>query len=45
MTQVVTPGLVTELTDSLAAGVFCLRVADAGALKAPVTFAARFTHP
>ena len=45
MTQVVTPGLVTELTDSLAAGVFCLRVADAGALKAPVTFAVRFNHP
>ena len=45
MTQVVTPELVTELTDSLAAGVFCLRVADAGALKAPVTFAVRFSHP
>jgi hypothetical protein len=25
--------------------VFCLRVADAGELRAPVTFAIRFTHP
>ena len=33
------------VADSLAAGVFCLRVADAGELRAPVTFAVRFTHP
>jgi hypothetical protein len=44
-TQVVTPGLVSQMTVSLAAGVFCLRVADAGELKAPVSFAVRFTHP
>jgi hypothetical protein len=44
MTQVVTPGLVSEFSDSLAAGVFCLRVADAGQLKGPVTFAVRFNH-
>ena len=44
-TQIVSPGLVSQMTASLAAGVFCLRVADAGELKAPVTFAVRFTHP
>jgi hypothetical protein len=44
-TQVVAPGLVSQITVSLAAGVFCLRVADAGELRAPVTFAIRFTHP
>jgi hypothetical protein len=44
-TQVVAPGLVSQMTVSLAAGVFCLRVADAGELRAPVTFAVRFTHP
>jgi hypothetical protein len=44
-TQVVSPSLVSQMTVSLAAGVFCLRVADAGELKAPVTFAVRFTHP
>ena len=44
-TQVVGSGLVSQLSVSLAAGVFCLRVADAGQLKAPVSFAVRFTHP
>jgi hypothetical protein len=44
-TQIVAPGLVPQMTVSLAAGVFCLRVADAGELRAPVTFAVRFSHP
>ena len=44
-TQVVTAGLATQLSASLAAGVFCLRIADAGELRAPATFAVRFTHP
>ena len=44
-TQIVSPGLVTQMSVSLAAGVFCLRVADAGELRAPVTFAVRFIHP
>jgi len=44
-TQVVVPGLASQMTVPLAAGVFCLRVADAGELRAPVTFAVRFTHP
>jgi len=44
-TQIVSPSLASQMTVSLAAGVFCLRVADAGELKAPVTFAVRFTHP
>jgi hypothetical protein len=44
-TQVVSPSLVSQMSVSLAAGVFCLRVADAGELTAPVTFAVRFTHP
>ena len=43
--QTLSPSLVSQMTVSLAAGVFCLRVADAGELKAPVTFAVRFTHP
>ena len=43
--QVVAPGLVTQVTASLAAGVFCLRVADAGELRGPVSFAVRFSHP
>ena len=44
-TQVVTPGLVSQMSASLAAGVFCLQVADAGEMRAPVTFAVRFSHP
>jgi hypothetical protein len=44
-TQVVTPGLVSQMNVSLAAGVFCLRVADAGEITSPITFAVRFTHP
>ena len=44
-TQLVTPGLVTQLSASLAAGVYCVRVADAGEMKAPITFAVRFVHP
>jgi hypothetical protein len=45
ITQIVSPALVSQMTASLAAGVFCLRVADAGELRAPVTFAVRFSHP
>jgi hypothetical protein len=30
----VVPGLVSQMSVSLAAGVFCLRVADAGELRA-----------
>ena len=44
-TQIVAPGLVSQMNVSLATGVFCLRVADAGELKGPVTFAVRFIHP
>jgi hypothetical protein len=44
-TQIVSPGLVSQMSVSLAAGVFCLRVADAGELRAPITFAVRFTLP
>lgn len=44
-TQLVTPGLVTQLNASLAAGVYCVRVADAGAIESPITFAVRFVHP
>jgi len=44
-TQIVAPGLVSQITVSLASGVFCLRVADAGELRAPVAFAVRFSHP
>jgi len=29
----------------LAAGTFCLRVADAGELRGPASFAVRFSHP
>ena len=43
--QIVSPSLASQMTVSLAAGVFCLRVADAGELKGPVTFAVRFIHP
>ena len=44
-TQLVTPGLVAQVSASLAAGVYCVRVADAGEIKAPITFAVRFVHP
>ena len=44
-TQIVAPGLVSQMSASLAAGVFCLRVADAGEMRAPVSFAVRFSHP
>ena len=43
--QIVAPGLVSQMSASLPAGVFCLRVADAGELRGPVTFAVRFSHP
>ena len=43
--QPVVPGLVSQLSTSLAAGTFCVRVADTGALTVPATFAVRFTHP
>ncbi|HZI82245.1 MAG TPA: hypothetical protein VFD69_22165 [Vicinamibacterales bacterium] len=43
--QIVAPGLVSQMSASLPAGVFCLRVADAGDLRGPVTFAVRFSHP
>jgi hypothetical protein len=45
VSQLVAPGLVSQVTVSLAAGTFCLRVADAGELMAPATFAVRFSHP
>ena len=44
-TQIVSPALVSQMSVSLAAGVFCLRVADAGELRARVSFAVRFSHP
>ena len=44
-TQLVSPGLVSQMSVSLAAGTFCLRVADAGELRTPASFAVRFTHP
>jgi len=44
-TQLITPGLVSQMTVTLAAGTFCLRVADAGGLRAPAAFAVRFSHP
>ena len=44
-TQIVAPGLVSQMSASLAAGVFCLRVADAGEMRGPITFAVRFVHP
>jgi len=34
-----------QLTSSLAAGVYCLRLADAGLLREPARVAARFTYP
>jgi hypothetical protein len=34
-----------QLTSSLAAGVYCLRLADAGFLRSPARVAARFTYP
>jgi hypothetical protein len=45
VSQLIAPGLVSQLTVTLASGTFCLRVADAGELKAPATFAVRFSHP
>ena len=44
-TQVLSPSLVSQMTVSLEAGIFCLRVADAGQITSPVTFAVRFLHP
>jgi hypothetical protein len=44
-TQLVSPGLVSQMNVSLAADTFCLRVADAGELRTPASFAVRFTHP
>jgi hypothetical protein len=44
-TQLVAPGLTSQMTVQLAAGVFCLRVADTGELREPASFAVRFTHP
>jgi len=44
-TQVVTAALLSQVSTSLPAGTFCLRVADTGLLAGPVTFAVRFTHP
>jgi len=43
--QLVSAGLTSQMTLTLAAGTFCLRVADAGELRGPVSFAVRFTHP
>jgi hypothetical protein len=36
---------VAQLTASLAAGTYCVRVSDPGGLPTTVTFAVRFTHP
>jgi hypothetical protein len=44
-TLVTTPALVAQLTASLAAGTYCVRVSDPGGLPTTVTFAVRFTHP
>ena len=44
-TQILSPSLTSQMTVSLAAGIFCLRVSDAGEMKAPVDFAVRFAHP
>jgi hypothetical protein len=44
-TQMVSPGLTAQLSVPLETGTFCLRVADAGFLTSPATFAVRFTHP
>ena len=44
-TQRVSAGLISQMTATMAAGTFCLRVADAGELRVPVSFAVRFTHP
>lgn len=44
-TQLVSPGLISQMTVQMAAGTFCLRVADVGELRAPASFAVRFTHP
>jgi hypothetical protein len=43
--QILSPSLTSQMTVSLAAGIFCLRVSDAGQMKAPVDFAVRFAHP
>ena len=43
--QVLSAGLVSQMTVPLSTGTFCLRVADIGELTAPATFAVRFTHP
>jgi hypothetical protein len=45
LTQLMSPALISQMTVTLAAGTFCLRVADAGELRVPVSFAVRFTHP
>ena len=39
-----TPALVPQLAHDVVAGTYCIRVSDAGELKAPVRFVVRFTH-
>lgn len=39
-----TPALVPQLSQDVAAGTYCIRVSDGGELTAPVRFVVRFTH-
>lgn len=41
---VLSSALLTQLTQTVAPGIYCIRLADAGQLTAPVRFAVRFTH-
>lgn len=44
-TLVTRPSLAAQLQRALTPGTYCVRVADAGQLVAPVNFAVRFTYP
>jgi hypothetical protein len=43
-TELLSASLVTQISQTLTAGIYCIRVADSGQLTAPVRFAVRFTH-
>jgi hypothetical protein len=43
-TDLLSASLVTQMTQSVTAGIYCIRVSDEGLLTAPVRFAVRFTH-
>lgn len=43
--MVVEPALTAQLTSTLVAGVYCLRIADAGYLREAARVAVRFTYP